>query len=98
MTTNDDAWDLWMLTVWLIAGVVLVVVSYVVGVVPDMLRILGGFCLVMFFLAIGLEYIKDSNKQILPFLTPILMTSLWLTIILPYVICIPTASIYVDQQ
>ena len=52
----------------------------------------------MFVIAIGFEYIKDSNKKIIAFITPVLVISLWITVVIPYVIGIPTASIYIDQN
>lgn len=42
-----------MLAVWVGVGVMFVALSYVVGVVPNMLRIIGGFCMAMFVIAIG---------------------------------------------
>lgn len=54
MSTDNDTWDFWMLGVWVVVGLVLVVMSYIIGVVPNMLRIIGGFCLAMFVIAIGL--------------------------------------------
>lgn len=97
MTTNNDSWDFWMLATWFIVGLVFVILSYVLSIVPDTFRIFGGFCLAMFVIAIGFEYIKDSNKKIIPFVAPVLTISLWIAIIIPFVIAIPTASIYVDQ-
>ena len=51
----------------------------------------------MFVVAIGFEYVKDSNKKIINFVTPVLSIALWVTVMIPYVIGIPTASIYSDQ-
>lgn len=52
----------------------------------------------MFVISIGFEFIKDSNKKIIPFISPVLIIALWITIIIPYAIGIPTASIYADQM
>lgn len=97
MSTSNENWDYWMLLAWFVAGVGCVVVSYAVEVLQDMFRIFGGFCLVMLLIAVSFEYLKKDNKKILPFLGPVLVLSLWMTIVLPYVISIPTASIYVNQ-
>ncbi len=97
MSTNNDAWDFWMLVAWLMTGLVFVILSYALSIIPNTFRIFGGFCVVMFFIAMGFEYVKDSNKKIIPFVVPILVISLWITVIIPYVIGIPTASIYTDQ-
>jgi hypothetical protein len=98
MTTNNDSWDFWMLAVWFVMGLIFVVLSYVLPLIQNTFRIFGGFCFVMFVIAIGFEYVKDSNKKIIPFVAPVLVISLWLTIVIPYVITIPTASIYVNQS
>ena len=60
-------------------------------------RVLGGFSLVMLLISYGFKYIKESSPKIVPFLAPILVISLWLTMIIPYVVIIPSLSIYVDQ-
>lgn len=98
MTTNNDSWDFWMLAIWFLSGLVCVILSYILPIVPNMFRIIGGFCLVMFVVAIAFEYIKDSNKKILNFVTPTLSIALWVTVVIPYVIGIPSASIYIDQS
>jgi hypothetical protein len=86
-----------MLTAWVVIGIVLVALSYVLSLVPVTFRLIGGFCLVMFVISIGFEFIKDGNKKIIPFISPVLIIALWITIIIPYAIGIPTASIYADQ-
>jgi len=53
MSTNNDTWDMWMLTAWAVTGLVFVILSYTINVIPNSLRIFGGFCLVMFVVAIG---------------------------------------------
>ncbi len=53
MTTDKDSWDFWMIALWLIAGVACVALSYILPLVPNMFRIIGAFCLVMFAVAIG---------------------------------------------
>ncbi len=98
MTTNNDSWDFWMLTIWFIAGLACVILSYILLLVPNMFKIIGGFCLAMFVVAIGFEFIKDSNKKILNFVTPVLSIALWVSAVIPYVVGIPTASIYTDQS
>ncbi len=97
MSTNNDNWDFWMIVAWFVTGLVCIILSYALSIVPNTFRIFGGFCLAMFFIAISFEYIKDSNKKIITFVAPVLVISLWITIVIPYVIAIPTASIYVDQ-
>ena len=98
MSTNNDNWDFYMLATWLIVGLAMIIASYVLNVIPNTLRIFGGFCMTMFVIAIGFEYIKDTNKNIIPFIAPVLVCSLWVTILIPYVVAIPAASIYVNQS
>jgi hypothetical protein len=42
-----------MIALWFIAGVACVALSYILSLVPNMFRVIGAFCLVMFVIAIG---------------------------------------------
>jgi hypothetical protein len=53
MTTDKDSWDFYMIALWFVAGIACVALSYILSLVPNMFRVIGAFCLVMFVIAIG---------------------------------------------
>jgi hypothetical protein len=61
-------------------------------------KIVGGFNILMILVVIALESIKSVAVQIFGFVSSIIVISLWIFIIIPYVEIIPYVSIYVDQN
>jgi len=53
MSTNNDNWDFWMLIAWLTTGITSLLLGYLLPFIPYTFRIFGGFCLIMFAIAIG---------------------------------------------
>jgi len=83
--------------IWLTVGIFGIIFSYVYGLVAFTFRFFGAFAIVMMFISYGFMFVKDSNPKISQFLSPVIIIALWSTIIFPYVILIPTLSVYTDQ-
>ncbi len=60
-------------------------------------KIIGGFNLLMVLISLALDSVKSSAEKIFGFVSSIIVISLWIFIIIPYVELIPFASLYVDQ-
>jgi hypothetical protein len=78
-------------------GVFGIAFSYTFSFASLTFRGCGAFALIMLLISYAFMNIKESNLKVTTFLSTVIITSLWLTIILPFVILIPTMSIYVDQ-
>ena len=90
--------------VWLfVIGVTVVGLSY--GLSFDALasfifafRLVGGVMVGIGIVGVALEVVKRRYEDLDRFLAGLISTLIWLLIVLPYLIAIPIASIYIPQQ
>jgi hypothetical protein len=61
-------------------------------------KVMGGFSILMIIMVFALESIREAANKIFGFISTIIVISLWLFIVLPYVEIIPFASLFADQN
>jgi hypothetical protein len=98
IASKNTTADIKLMVIWCVVGLFSIIFSFVASIIPMSFRLLGGFCIAMGLITYGFKVLKDSNAIILPFLAPIMIISLWIAIIIPYTIVIPTFSIFIDQS
>lgn len=72
-------------TYFVITSVVFLTMGYLVDSGSTALKIVGGFSLLMILIVISLEVIKSAAQKIFSFVSAIIVISLWLFIIFPFV-------------
>lgn len=78
-------------------GVFGIVFGYVSGSgIADGFKIGGGVVLVVAGVAIGLHIVKNNNKDIMNFLSGVLIIIIWIFLFIPYVIALPIISIFIE--
>lgn len=60
-------------------------------------RVGGGISLAIMVIGIGLHIVKGNNKNIINFLSGILVILIWIFLIIPYAIVLPITSIYISS-
>lgn len=84
---GSDGWNIVGIVGLGVLGIFGITFSYVYQVLEMFLtfRIAGGVSLALSLLAIALHIVKNNNKDIMSFLSGILVIMLWLFLIQPYV-------------
>jgi hypothetical protein len=88
-----------MIVVLMLVGLFGVIFSYVnqQGIYMSF-RIAGGFSIAIAGVGIGLHVVKNNNKDIMNFLSGVLVILLWIFLIHPYAIALPIAAIYISSS
>ena len=94
-----ESWNIIVLVALLLVGLFGVIYSYVneQGIYLTF-RIAGGFSIAIAGVGVGLHVVKNNNKDIMNFLSGVLIILLWIFLILPYAIALPIATIYIPAD
>lgn len=80
-------------------GVFGIVFSYVYEIgIFESFRVGGGTSIVIGLVGTALHVVKGNNKDIMNFVSGVLVILIWIFLILPYVMVLPIASIFITDD
>jgi membrane protein YdbS with pleckstrin-like domain len=83
-------------------GMFCIIFSYVysgteIANMMDSFRVAGGATIAIVIIAIGLYFVKKNNRNIMDFVSGVLVILIWIFVIIPYCIALPITSLYIPS-